>query len=108
MSLVAAVTNHWTDGKRIHVIGTITASGNYTTGGDTVSLALPQIKSNSAPLFVDVKGQAGYTYQFKPGTSMSNGLLGCYSGGTETAAGAYPGGITGDIITFHAIFHKFI
>lgn len=43
--LTLNVTDHWTDGKRIHVIGNITNNGgNYATGGLSLSLANPLIK----------------------------------------------------------------
>jgi hypothetical protein len=36
MALTFTLVDTWDDGKRIHVCGTVTASGNYTTGGDAL------------------------------------------------------------------------
>ena len=38
MALAFSLVDTWDDGKRIHVSGTIAATGNYATGGDTVDL----------------------------------------------------------------------
>lgn len=109
MALAVTITDHWTDGKRIHVIGSIVASGNYVANGDTLNLASTEIKSASLPEFVMVKGVSGYTYDYVAGTTQANGKLKSYSAyATELAAGAYPAGNTGDTIKFYAIFPKFI
>lgn len=45
--LALNVTDHWTDGRRIHVIGNITNNGgNYASGGLSLSLANPLIKGS--------------------------------------------------------------
>ncbi len=33
MALAFSLVDTWDDGKRVHVCGTVTASGNYATGG---------------------------------------------------------------------------
>jgi hypothetical protein len=33
MALTFSVVDTWEDGKRVHVSGTVAATGNYTTGG---------------------------------------------------------------------------
>lgn len=38
MALAFTLVDTWDDGRRIHVAGTIAASGNYATGGDTLDL----------------------------------------------------------------------
>lgn len=115
MALAASVTKHWDDGKVLHVLGTITASGNYTTDGDTLSFVNAAIKSASVPLLVIVTGKAGYTYVFVPGTTQANGkLLVFYCDYAASSAGpliqipqaAYPAGVTGDTINFYALFKK--
>lgn len=110
MALQFNLTDHWTDGKRIHVIGNIVASGNYIAGGDTLSLVNTEIKCSpsSLPEFVVIEGQAIYGYKFVPGTTQANGKVKVISGGAELGAGAYPGGLTGDTIVIYAIFPKFI
>lgn len=104
------ISDHWSDGKRIHVVGTLTPSGNYVTGGDSLNFGLPLIKSNSAPTHVDADGLGAYSYAPVLGTTINNGKLKFITSttGTELAAGAYPANALGDIIQFHGIFYKFI
>ena len=112
MALNVTVTSHWWDGKRIHAIGTIVATGNYATGGDILDLSDFSIKSNRVPLFVDVIGIAGYDYRYVNGTTIANGKLMAFQNGAvtspaaELAAAAYPAGALADTIKFHAIFRK--
>jgi hypothetical protein len=39
MALTFSVVDTWDDGHRIHVSGTVAATGNYTTGGGTLDLS---------------------------------------------------------------------
>ena len=50
MALTFSLTDTWDDGKRVHVSGTIAASGNYTTGGDTLDLSQSPLVASSQPL----------------------------------------------------------
>jgi len=115
MALAFALVDTWDDGKRIHVAGTITASGNYTTSGDTLDLSQsPIVASASAPIqgTAWIDGLAGYDYVFYPGSAMNNGKVKVFQQGAsagafpELAAGAYPSAITSDTITFYGIFKK--
>lgn len=96
----------------------ITASGSYTTGGDTLDLTaitgapgqgMPP-GSSQLPLQVLVQGQAGYEYAFVPGTTLANGKLKvqqCAGSGSplaEIAQSSYPAGVTGDTIIARASF----
>lgn len=115
MPLVLTVVDHWTDGTKIHVIGTVAATGNYPTGGDIVDMKSEKIKSSSAPQFTSFVGRAGYTYVFLPGSTRSNGKMKILTGAAavsspsaELSPGAYPAGITGDLIRFYGIFPQFI
>ena len=47
MALTFTLVDTWDDGKRIHVAGTVAASGNYSTGGDTLDLS--QFPSSPPP-----------------------------------------------------------
>jgi hypothetical protein len=93
----------WDDGKRIHVSGTVAASGNYGTGGDTLDLShFPVIGSTQAPIqgATWLDGLAGYNYVFSAGTALNNGKVKIFQQGTsagafpELASGAYPSAIT--------------
>jgi hypothetical protein len=114
--------NSWVAGNKYFVVGTlsITAStATYTTGGIACSLLSPLIKASFTPLLVRVLGiGAGTTgtlfeYRYVPGADASSGLLKIFSGGAGGAAGlaeftsggAIPADVSGDTITFEAIFN---
>ena len=117
MALTFTLVDTWDDGKRVHVAGTATASGNYTTSGDTLDLSqFPIIAATQAPVqgTAWMDGLAGYDYVYYPGTAMNNGKVKIFQQGAaagafqELAAGAYPAAITGDTITFYGIFKKLL
>lgn len=115
MALAATVTRVWHDGQQMHVLGTVAASGSYATGGDTLDLAVRGLPARNASRWVELQGESGFAYRWVPGSGISNGKVKVYgqeptsaTAGvialSELAAGAYPTGITGDAIRFHAIF----
>jgi hypothetical protein len=120
MSLAITPASLFVDrsGNAIRVYGKIVATGNYVTGGDTLSFAgLDAIKSNSIPVLVSISSQSsgGFEYRFVPGTTMANGKMQSFGqqptsattgviAMSEVAAGAYPAGVTGDVIVFEAVF----
>jgi len=115
MALTFSVVDRWDDGKRIHVSGTVAATGNYTTGGDALDLSqVPPIASDQPPVqgtgWMD--GLAGYGYIFAPGATMNANKVKVFQQGSaagafpELAAGAYPAAITSDTVTFYGIFKK--
>jgi hypothetical protein len=115
MALTFTLVDTWDDGKRVHVTGTVAASGNYSTSGDTLDLSqAPLIASAQAPIngTAWMDGLAGYDYVFYPGAAMNSGKVKIFQQGAsagafpELAAGAYPGSITSDTITFYGIFKK--
>ncbi|HTV60382.1 MAG TPA: hypothetical protein VMJ93_16030 [Verrucomicrobiae bacterium] len=115
MALTFTLIDTWDDGKRIHVAGSIAASGSYTTGGDTLDLSqYPVIASAQPPIQGAgwVEGLAGYDYVFSPGAALNSSKVKVFAQGTsagafpELAAGSYPAAITGDTITLYAIFKK--
>jgi hypothetical protein len=117
MSLAFTLVDTWDDGQRIHVAGTVTASGNYATSGDTLDLSQsPIIAATQAPVqgTAWMDGLSGYDYVFYPGTAMNNGKVKIFQQGSgagafpELAAGAYPGAISSDTITFYGIFKKLL
>lgn len=112
MALVAAITKQYYDGKKVHVIGTITASGSYTTGGDTLSLTGLNIKSSQVPYWLEVQGVNGFNYAYVVGATQATGKVKVFvlqAAATNTplaehTAAAYVAGVTGDTITFYAEF----
>jgi len=117
MALTFTLVDTWDDGQRIHVSGTAVASGNYSTGGDTLDLSqFPAVAATQPPVqgTAWMDGLAGYDYVFTPGSAMNNGRVKIFQQGAsagafpELAAGAYPSAITGDTITFYGIFKKLL
>jgi len=108
-------------GNSLIVVGTIAASGNYATGGDTLDLSqVAGLATSLAPDNVDIVSAgspgSGWIYGFVPGTNLSNnkmqvfgqsGSQGSATALTELAAGAYPAGVTGDKINAILTFLNF-
>lgn len=117
----------WKEGKIFKVLFTITATGNYVTGGDTLDLTQLFNLASSAPgmnlpTFEGVAkvelqsnrsapGAANQAvYQYCQGTTLANGTMQVLTGAaaqaglTELSAGAYPALVTGDTIQGEAYF----
>jgi hypothetical protein len=109
------VTDKWDDGQRFHVVGNVTFSGNYTTGGDLLSFSQYAIKSASPPIYADFNGQSQYNYNYIPpsAANIAAGVGSAYCGlkvltpTSELPSGTYPAGVLADVVQFHAIFKKF-
>jgi hypothetical protein len=117
MALAFTLVDTWDDGNRIHVTGTVAASGSYATGGDSLDLSqYPNIAATRAPIqgTAWMDGSAGYDYVFSPGSAMNNGKVKIFQQGAsagsfpELASGAYPAAITSDTITFYGILKKML
>jgi hypothetical protein len=115
MALTFSIVDTWDDGNRIHVSGTVAATGSYTTSGDTLDLSqVPIIASAQAPIegTAWMDGLAGYDYIFSPGAAMNSNKVKIFQQGAaagafpELPSGAYPAAITSDTITFCGIFKK--
>lgn len=85
-----------------YAIATLTFSGNYTAGGDTLDFTqiadkLPTTQIVQV-LAESQNGSAGY-YVTVAGAALNNWKLKAFNGGgTEIAAGAYPASVTSDIV----------
>ncbi len=113
------VADHWTDGKRIHVIGWITNNGgNYAAGGLTFSLASDLIKGtyllhasvfakNALYFITDVNGNF-------PNDQDGNGLTGVSANAVLLWAYSVPGTQLGTVaipdakVKFYGIFSKLV
>lgn len=115
MALAFTLVDTWDDGKRIHVAGTVAASGSYTTSGDALDLSQSLIvASTRAPIqgAAWMDGLSGYDFVFSPGAAIGNGKVKIFQQASgagafqELAAGAYPAAISSDTVTFYGIFKK--
>ena len=117
MALTFTLVDSWDDGRRVHVVGTVAASGSYTTGGDTLDLSPIEplgVPTTQPPIAGTawMDGLAGYDYVFTPGAAINSGLVKIFQQGSaagpfaELAAAAYPSAITSDTVTFYGIFPR--
>ncbi len=109
MTLATTVRDTWFDGQRLHVVGTLVASGSYVTGGDSFSLKSGRIRSRRPPKYVHIKGANGFVYGWQAGPQDALKMLAFEAGAQgsaldQVAAGAYPAGIIADGIQYHAYF----
>ena len=86
----------------VYAIATLTITGNYPSGGDTLDFTTVADKLPSTTVvqaFAESQAGNGGYYVASAGTSLNNWKLRSYlAGGTEVTVGAYPGSVTGDVV----------
>jgi hypothetical protein len=95
-----------------YAIATLTFSGNYPTGGDTLDFTQVTDKIPSTQIvqaFAESQnGNAGY-YVAIGGAALNNWKLKAFvGGGTELTAGAYPASVTTDIVQLSITARKLL
>jgi hypothetical protein len=103
MPLAVVVSSKFGSGRIVRVLGTLTPSGSYATNGDALPGSAFGAGTTKKPHSIDVNGKGLYTYNY----DVEAGKLKVYTAGAEIAAGAYPAGVTSDVIRFDATFPKF-
>jgi len=105
MAIALAVTDVDNSGKTVYLTCTLTFSGSYSTGGDTIDFTTVMGKgvlgkvfqAGKSPTYGYVSGSGGYSMGLIPGTTLANGKVKISTtAATELGAGAYPAGVTGD------------
>jgi hypothetical protein len=96
----------------VYAIATLTFSGNYPTGGDTLDFTQVADKLPSTQVvqsFAESQnGNSGY-YIAVAGTALNNWKLKAFNGGgTELSAGAYPASVTTDIVQLSITARKLL
>ena len=126
MSVTLTLTDVDPGTTQLYAFGTVTLSGTYPTGGDTldwtqlakqIAVRGQTVDSSMAdPAYGPI--QAGFTvqggtpnqYQMQQGTAASNWKMRGYSTGSAgaefTGGSAYPSSATTDVITFSAQFRR--
>lgn len=117
MALAINITNQWSDGQRLHVTGTLVFSGSYAAGGELATWTNASdarqgfigLMTQNLPDVMFIVGIAGYVYMFVRSTQKIKIMTGAAAQAalTELANGAYPGGVTGDVVEFYGVFKKF-
>lgn len=96
----------------VYAIATLSFSGNYPTGGDTLDFTPVADKLPSTQVvqaFAESQnGNSGY-YVAIAGTALNNWKLKGFSGGgAEITAGAYPASITTDVVQLSVTARKLL
>lgn len=86
----------------VYAIATLTFSGSYPTGGDTLDFTQVADKLPSTQViqaFAESQNGNGGYYVAIAGTALNNFKLKAFNGGgTEITAGAYPASVTTDVV----------
>ena len=96
----------------VYAIATLTFSGTYPTGGDTLDFTQVADKLPSTQIIQSFaesqNGNSGY-YIPVQGIAMNNWKLKSFvAGGTELTAGAYPASVTTDIVQLSITARKLL
>lgn len=114
-TVTTTVTKQWAD-SAYHVTATLAIGASpleYATGGIAMNLNQAAIKASRTPLRVQVSGQAGFIYEYDPGTDNSNGklLIRAQTNAAaedaplgELAVAAIPAAVSGDSIVAEILY----
>jgi len=96
----------------VYGIATLTFTGSYPTGGDTLDFTQVSDKIAATQIvqaFAESQnGNAGY-YVAVQGTALNNWKLKAFTGGgSELAAGAYPASVTSDVVQLSLTARKLL
>jgi len=96
----------------VYAVATLTFTGNYPTGGDTLDFTQVADKLPSdtiVQVFAESQnGNSGYYIPIQ-GTGLNNWKLKAFlGGGTEITAGAYPASVTTDIVQLSITARKLL
>jgi hypothetical protein len=96
----------------VYAIATLTFSGSYATGGDTLDFTQVTDKLPSTQVIqVFAESQNGNSGYYIPvqGTALNNWKLKAFAGGgTEITAGAYPASVTTDVVQLSITARKLL
>ena len=96
----------------VYAVATLTFTGNYPTGGDTLDFTQVTDKLPSTQVVqVFAESQNGNSGYYIPvqGNALNNWKLKAFAGGgTEITAGAYPASVTTDIVQLSVTARKLL
>lgn len=106
--MAPTITDQWSDGKRLTVVGTIVVTGNYPgAAGDPLSFVNTPIQHQQPWINLTITGRAAFfMYTYIRGTTRDNGTVrvagvGATAAGlTEHTVAAYAAGILADTLDF--------
>jgi len=96
----------------VYAVATLTFSGNYVLGGDTLDFTqITNVIPSDTIVQVFAESQNGNSGYYIPvqGAALNNWKLkALLGGGTEVAAGAYPASVTTDIVQLSITARKLL
>ena len=96
----------------VYAVATLTFSGSYPTGGDTLDFTTVADKlptTQIVQVFAESQNGNGGYYVPVQGTAMNNWKLKAFAGGgTELTAGAYPASVTTDVVQLSLTARKLL
>ena len=96
----------------VYAVATLSFSGNYSTGGDTLDFTTVADKLPSTQIVqIFAESQNGNSGYYIPvqGSTLNNWKLKAFlGGGTEVAAGAYPASVTSDLVQLSITARKLL
>lgn len=90
--------------RTVRVLGTLTFSGSYVTGGEVPTGITFRGGSTKPPISVKFDNRGTHTFKYDPAT----GKILAYLAGAEVAAGAYPAPVTSDLVTMDIEYQKLV
>lgn len=88
MSATPTITDMWSDGKRLHVIGTIAFAGSYVAGGDVLDLGTAGVRCSKAPNYINFNQLRQFELGYHPAPlSVAGGKLVVYLKSAQAATG---------------------
>lgn len=102
MASSLAIVEKFRTQQRTHVIATASFSGSYATGGDVPTVTGGSLPDISKLNYQGWESANGFVYHLV----RSTGKIKTLASTTETVAGAYPAGITGDSVRVHLIYEE--
>lgn len=108
-TFVMTITDQWSDGKRLHVIGTATPTGSYATPGPTLDFGAAGVESSGLPEAVFFTGKnTGTHLTYVAGANQTAGTVRFWEGVTEKPDEAFDAGQLAEVFTVYAIFKALI
>jgi hypothetical protein len=96
----------------VYALATLTFTGSYPTGGDTLDITQVADKLPSAQIvqaFAESQNGSSNYYVAVAGSAMNNWKLKAFvGGGTEITAGAYPASVTTDVVQLSITARKLL
>jgi len=96
----------------VYAVATLTFSGNYVSGGDTLDFTqVANVLPSDTIVQAFAESQNGNNGYYIPvqGAALNNWKLKAFvGGGTEIGAGSYPAGVTGDIVQLSITARKLL